>query len=61
MAGYDGTVVGGGATIGAWLTPHLSARLEMSFPAGLESSWTRATGLIIPVDVPARPRRRRSR
>ena len=52
IGGIDGTVVGGGVTIGAWLTPHLSARLEMAFPAGLESSSELSYPIIIPVDIP---------
>jgi hypothetical protein len=51
VAGLDGTVAGGGATIGAWLTPQVSARLEMSFPAGLESSSEESYPIILPVDV----------
>ncbi len=52
LAGVDGTVAGGGASVGAWLTPHISVRLEMSFPAGLESSVGENIGLPIPVTFP---------
>ncbi len=52
LAGVDGTVAGGGASVGAWLTPHISVRLEMSFPAGLESSVDDNIGLPIPVTFP---------
>jgi len=52
IAGVDGTAAGGGASVGAWLTPHISVRLEMAFPAGLESSVDENIGLPIPVTFP---------
>jgi hypothetical protein len=47
----NGTVIGGGVAVGAWLTPRISARLELAFPADLsrasEISRSAPQGVII--------------
>jgi hypothetical protein len=47
-ADLSGTVAGGGAALGTWLTPRLSVRLELAVPARLDAETT-TDGIIVPV------------
>jgi hypothetical protein len=42
----NGTVAGGGVTLGSWLTPHVSVRLEVSYPGSVAFSYQPSDTLV---------------